>query len=88
MGFNGLMRNVCSVAFHYSGTSLSMFILFLHENVKAFIICHMQQYVYKVIMYIFTHKAAGSHRSLLIFFSGVNVFGNRVYMCIFLCFYL
>ena len=54
--------------FHYSGTSLSMFILFLHENVKAFIICHMQQYVYKVIMYIFTHKAAGSHRSLLIFF--------------------
>ena len=68
MGLNGLMRNVCSVAFHYSGTPLSMFILFLHENVEAFIICHMQQYVYKVIMYIFTHKAAGSHRSLLIFF--------------------
>ena len=68
MGLNGLMRNVCSVAFHYSGTSLSMFILFLHENVEAFIICHMQQYVYKVIMYIFTHKDAGSHRSLLIFF--------------------
>ena len=59
MGLNSLMRNVCSVAFHYSGTSLSMFILFLHENVEAFIICHMQQYVYKVIMYIFV---------LLIFF--------------------
>ena len=70
------------------GKSLLMIILFFHENVEASIICFLQQYVNKVIMYIFSHKAAGSHCLLPTFFWVSKFLQSSVYVHILMFLFL
>ena len=62
------------------GKSLLMIILFFHGNIEASIICFMQQYINKVIMCIFSHKAAESHRLLPTFFWVSTFLQSSVYV--------